>query len=94
MNPEDLRKALDLTRAQFARALGVSERTVARWEEGTVVPLGLAAEIIAGITDAIDKGIDPHRVGIVLTNGIRRLTCRALMHEAFNEEISDDEGMT
>ena len=80
MKPQALRKSLGLTRAQLARALGVNERTVTRWEEGTAEPLGLAAEVIAGITDAINEGVDPGRVGLSLTNGIRRLVCRELVH--------------
>lgn len=78
MKPGALRKSLGLTRAQLARALGVNERTVTRWEDGSAEPLGLAAEVIAGITDAINDGADPQRVGISLTNGIRRLVCSAL----------------
>jgi transcriptional regulator with XRE-family HTH domain len=80
VKPAALRKILCLSRAQLARALGVNERTVTRWEEGSAEPLGLAAEVIAGITDAINAGVDPHRVGISLTNGIRRLVCHELMH--------------
>ena len=82
MKPEALRKSLGLTRGQLARALGVNERTVARWEDGTAEPLGLAAEVIAGITDAIDEGASPQRVGVALTNGIRRLICRELRQES------------
>lgn len=80
VKPTALRKILCLSRAQLARALGVNERTVTRWEDGSAEPLGLAAEVIAGITDAINEGVDPHRVGISLTNGIRRLVCHELVH--------------
>lgn len=82
MKPEVLRTKLGLSRGQFARALGVNERTVTRWEDGAVEPLGLAAEVIAGITDAINDGADPLRVGVALTNGIRRLVCRELTQES------------
>jgi len=78
VKPAVLRNSLGLTRGQFARALGVNERTVTRWEDGSAEPLGLAAEVIAGITDAVNDGADPLRVGITLTNGIRRLVCREL----------------
>ena len=82
MKPEALRKSLGLTRGQLARALGVNERTVSRWEDGTADPLGLAAEVIAGITDAVNNGADPQRVGVALTNGIRRIVCRELTKES------------
>jgi transcriptional regulator with XRE-family HTH domain len=82
VKPAALRSSLGLTRGQLARALGVNERTVTRWEDGSVEPLGLAAEVLAGITDAINDGADPLRVGVTLTNGIRRLVCRELAQGA------------
>lgn len=72
MSPLVLRKKLGLTTAQFARALGVHERTVARWNAGAA-PDGASAEVLAGIQDAIDEGHPPAKIGKALTAGVRRL---------------------
>lgn len=38
MTPRDLRRALGLTQAAFAKALGVSLRTVQSWDQGRRQP--------------------------------------------------------
>lgn len=81
MKIKALRKLLGLSRGQFARALGVNLRSIARWERGIAEPMGLTAEVIAGIVDAIEAGAEPRRVGLALTNGVRRLICRELMQQ-------------
>jgi transcriptional regulator with XRE-family HTH domain len=49
-----LRKSLGLSRAEFARFLGVSEATVVRWEseEAVTEPRGLQAVLLRVIADA------------------------------------------
>ncbi len=50
-----LRKNLGLSRAEFARFLGVSEATVVRWEskEAVTEPRGLQAVLLKAIGDAM-----------------------------------------
>jgi hypothetical protein len=49
-----LRKGLGLSRAEFARFLGVSEATVVRWEskEAVTEPRGLQAVLLQAVADA------------------------------------------
>ena len=50
-----LRKSLGLSRAEFARFLGVSEATIVRWEskEAVTEPRGLQAVLLKAIADAL-----------------------------------------
>jgi transcriptional regulator with XRE-family HTH domain len=50
-----LRKGLGLSRAEFARFLGVSEATIVRWEskEALTEPRGLQAVLLRAIVDAM-----------------------------------------
>ena len=50
-----LRKSLRLSRAEFARFLGVSEATVVRWEskDSITEPKGLQAVLLRAIADAV-----------------------------------------
>jgi len=45
-NPRVIRSQLNLTREQFARVIGVSERTVEGWEQGRRKPSGPAATLL------------------------------------------------
>lgn len=45
-NPSQIRMQLDLTREQFARMIGVSERTVEGWEQGRRKPSGPALALL------------------------------------------------
>lgn len=73
-----LRNKLGLTQAQLAIALGVRERTVYRWEEGTSKPTGTAADAIGAILDAIEEGGNPRTIGRTITVGVRRLLYQAI----------------
>lgn len=73
-----LRGKLGLTQAQFALALGVRERTVHRWEDGTSKPTGTAADAIGAILDAIEDGGNPRTIGRTITVGVRRLLYQAI----------------
>ncbi len=58
MSNEDVtrvRKDLGLSRAEFARFLGVSEATIVRWESNDAVtePRGLQAVLLRAIADAM-----------------------------------------
>jgi len=77
MTTAALRKKLGLSPSQFARALGVAERTVYRWEAGAT-PDGLAAEAIASFRDAIEAGVAPRKVGELVMQGVRRLLFQQL----------------
>lgn len=68
----ELRAKIGMDRKQFARALGVSDRTVERWESGTR-PEGLAGDVLMGIADAIESGVGPAAIGRVLSSGVRQI---------------------
>jgi len=78
MKLDVLRNKLGLTQAQLAQALGVRERTVLRWEEGTSKPTGTAADAIGAITDAVEEGGNPRTIGRAITVGVRRLLYEAI----------------
>lgn len=73
-----LRARIGLSRAEWARALNVNERTVARWEDGQE-PGGVAAEVMRGISSALDEGADPKRVGRLVSLGVGGLLYYRLM---------------
>lgn len=59
--PLYLRNRLELDAHEWARILGVSDRTVERWEDGTP-PSGLASEVLRGIARALEVGVDPRDI--------------------------------
>lgn len=59
MTSAQLRERLGFSRSEWARALNVHERTVARWEAGDVDPGGTTSAAMRGIADAIDHTQDP-----------------------------------
>ena len=71
--PPMLRARIGLSRAEWAHALGVNERTVMRWENDGAEPSGLAAVVITAITNAIEEGANPARVGRLVGMGIGAL---------------------
>lgn len=73
MNPKELRERLGLSRADWARALGVGERTIMRWENEGYKPQGLFWEILRGIDNALMRGADPKLVGRKIAMGIGSL---------------------
>lgn len=83
MKASTLRAKLGLTRAIWARALGVNDRTVNRWEDDNTEPQGLAAEVIRGISLALDDGADPKRVGRLIGMGVG-----ALLHDALTKSVA------
>lgn len=82
MSPEAIRVKLQLSRSEFARALGINERTVARWEEEGVSPSGLAAEVIRAVSAAIDSGADPAQIGRSVASGVGQLLFLSLTAKA------------
>jgi len=48
-----MRDRLGLSRAEFARLLGVDTRTVYRWEAGESTPTGPAEAVLLGIDQAL-----------------------------------------
>lgn len=80
MQSRELREQLGLSRGDWARALNVKDITVKRWEDQNVDPAGLALEIMLGIQAALDEGLDPVRVGkLVSLGGLRSLVCYGLV---------------
>jgi DNA-binding XRE family transcriptional regulator len=82
MKPVALRERLGLARAEWARALGVQLITVKRWEDDDRDPGGLAAEVMRGITAALEDGADPARVGRLVSMGIGSLLCYGIISKA------------
>jgi len=78
VTPQALREKLGLSRSTWARSLGVNERTVTRWEDGDSEPSGLAAEVIRGLTSALDAGVSPELAGRKVSLGIGALLCGGL----------------
>jgi len=80
VTPSELRDQLGLTRLEWARALGVHERTVARWEDDGVDPGGLANEVMAGVALALAGGLDPKKARLLIGRGIGALVHLGLTH--------------
>lgn len=76
-----LRKRLGLEQSDWARALNVSLMTVKRWEEQSIKPSGLAADVIRGIANAIEDGANPKAVGRTVRMGIGALICYGLLRQ-------------
>jgi len=76
-----LRGRLGLTRQEWSRALGVTERTVMRWENQGTDPGGLASEVMRGIENALAEGADPGRVARLVSLGIGALLFTELMRQ-------------
>lgn len=85
MSPEQLRKRLGMSRGELARALGVTERTISRWEEGTA-PQGLAAEVMRAIENAILDGAEPKRVAWTISSGIGSIVHHVLIRPSANKK--------
>ncbi len=81
MKSTTLRERLGLSRAEWARALNVNERTVARWEDEATDPGGLASEVMKGIQFAIDQGSNAREVGRLVSLGIGSLLFYGLTHQ-------------
>ena len=74
-----------MSRAEFARALNVNERTVERWESGAV-PGGLAAEVIKGIQHALAEDDNHARIARRIAFGIGSLLYDGLIGKEENPE--------
>ena len=82
MKSQALRERLGLSRAEWARALNVNERTVARWEEDGADPGGIASEVMRGIDNALAEGADAVRVGRRVSLGIGSLLFQELIRQS------------
>ncbi len=76
-----IRARMDLSIADWARALNVSEMTIKRWSKGTD-PVGLHAEVLRGISMALDEGADPDRTSKMLSLGVGALLYQGLLRRA------------
>jgi transcriptional regulator with XRE-family HTH domain len=67
-----LRKSLRLSRAEFARFLGVSEATVVRWEskDSVTEPKGLQAVLLRAIADAAASHSPEEIMRLVRSSGL------------------------
>lgn len=68
-----LRERLELSRSEWARALSVNERTVARWEDEGNDPGGVAMAVMHGLTNALNHGADLDRVKTLIGMGLSTL---------------------
>lgn len=53
MTTSEIRARLGMTRSEFARAIGVSQASVSRWEAGIQHPHYHAAKRIAALVDGV-----------------------------------------
>lgn len=60
-NPRTIRKELNLSREQFARVIGVSERTVEGWEQGRRKPTGPALTLLRVVARYPESVLDTMR---------------------------------
>ena len=81
MTSAEIRERLGLSRSELARALGVAEPTVARWEKKDHAPSGVAAEIFNAIENALGLGVDPKLIARRLKLGIAALIYLGLSNE-------------
>ncbi|RLB51051.1 MAG: hypothetical protein DRJ42_17575 [Deltaproteobacteria bacterium] len=80
-----LRFNLGLSRAEFARFLGVSDATVVRWEADNSAsePKGLQAILISALNDAVDKHPTQEIASLVRSCGLdHRAALRTLLDAA------------
>ena len=77
MTSKQLRQELGMSRAEWARALAVTERTVMRWEDRDHAPQGLPAALLTAIGDALAEA-GPSLVARRLRRGIGFLVFSAL----------------
>lgn len=76
----DLRTRLGLTESEWAHALGVSLRTVERWEDRSNSPSGLALEVMRGLASALDSGtVDKRQAGQIVVLGVGTLIRDAII---------------
>jgi DNA-binding XRE family transcriptional regulator len=76
---QNLRVALKLNRAQFARALGIAPFTVKRWEDGPKEPVGLQVEVLKALEAVSGRG-QPAVLGMLLKEkGISSLLAAGLV---------------
>jgi transcriptional regulator with XRE-family HTH domain len=89
MEIRTLRKSLGLSRAEFARFLGVSEVTVARWEstENVSEPKGLQAVLLRALADAAAAHSTGHVARLVRSCGMNhRVALKSLLEAAEGPE--------
>ncbi len=79
MKPSELRERLNLSRAEWARALNINIATVKRWEDDDADPGGLAAEVMRAVNNALAEGADAARIGRLLSLGIGSLLYYSLV---------------
>lgn len=79
MNSKQLRRRLKLNRTEWARILGVTERTVYRWEAGTGRATGTAGAVLVAIRSALlEHRVPIEKIRLALEDGIAALVLWAL----------------
>lgn len=68
--PLQIREELGFDQRSWARVLGVSLKTVERWDIGGQAKLGLAAEIFRAINKALDAGVPGDAIHNMLDLGL------------------------
>jgi hypothetical protein len=69
-NPRRLREHLGFDVRAWAMALGVSDRTIDRWEHEGVAPARQAAEVLGGVAGGLDAGVRPATIRDQIARGL------------------------
>ena len=59
MNVKELREKLGMTQEQLAREVGVSFKTVNRWERGKSKPSPMATKLLVALSGSIKNPVMP-----------------------------------
>jgi len=75
---ELLRTGLEISRSDWAHALGVNERTILRWEDERVEPTGLAAQVLLGVGRACAAGVTADIIRGRLRQGLAAIVAHGI----------------
>lgn len=76
--PVEIRAELGFNRSDWARILGVTLRTVERWEDEGTPPQGAVSEILRGIAEALALGTEPGTIARRINLGVGTLLAATL----------------
>lgn len=89
MSVADLIDKLGMTRAEFAKSLNITDRTVYRWVSGESEPQGLASEVVNALELALQEGVSPERIRSKI-----RLGLAAFLYFTITSALTDDRSDT
>ncbi len=68
--PRQIREALGFDRRSWARVLGVTPKTIERWDIGVCTPVGLADEIMRALNQVLNEGVPGADIHSRITLGL------------------------